>query len=388
MKLLDKDKKYLGRDGTYIPLVFSKTKGSLIIDAYGNKIIDFLSGWNVGNVGWGVAEIKNEIKRFNGPDYVDPYSLYKPWVDLAEILAKITPSNLVKSFRATGGTEAVEIAIQAAILHTKRSKFIAIKDSYHGHSIATMSLMKRPGFNFLDSHQIEIPLDTKAGREVEKILSKGDIAAYISEPIVLNLGVEIPTQEYFNLVQNACKKYGTVFIIDEVATGFGRTGKLFASEYYDLKPDIMCLGKGLTGGYGALGSTIMTEELAKSMEVDFSFYSTFGWHPLNTIATIANLKYLLKYKNSILKNVLAMSKYFAYRLSKMKFKYNPEIRIKGLAIAVRFKKEDYAQEIVNKTLENHLLISTLTPYVFTLFPSLTIDKDTAKKGLDILEYCL
>ena len=83
-----------------------------------------------------------------------------------------------------------------------------------------------------------------------------------------------------------------------------------------------------------------------------------------------------------------MSKYFAYRLSKMKFKYNPEIRIKGLAIAVRFKKEDYAQEIVNKTLENHLLISTLTPYVFTLFPSLTIDKDTAKKGLDILEYCL
>jgi acetylornithine/succinyldiaminopimelate/putrescine aminotransferase len=382
MNLLEKDKKFIGRDGTYVPLEHSKSEGNFIIDSKGNRIIDFLSGWNVGNVGWGVEEIKREIRRFNGPDYVDPYSLYEPWANLAEILAKITPGKLIKSFRATGGTEAVEIALQASMLHTKRQKFVAIKYSYHGHSIGAMSLMKRPGFNFLDSYQIEAPLDAKAGKEVEKILSKGDVAAYISEPIIMNLGVEIPSQEYFDIVQNACKKYGTVFIIDEVATGFGRTGKLFASEHYNLKPDIMCLGKGLTGGYGALGATIMTEELAKSMEVDFSFYSTFGWHPLNTAATIANLKYLLKHKNTILKNVTEMSKYFANRLSIMKFKYHPTIGIKGLAIAIEFKEAGYAQKIVSKSLEKHLLMSTLTPFIFT------IDRNTAKKGLDILENSL
>lgn len=388
MNLRAKDKKYVGRDGTFVPLEFSKSKGNFIVDSKGNKIIDFLSGWNVGNVGWGVEEIKKQIKNFDGPEYVDPYSLYQPWADLAELLAKITPEGLVKSFRATGGTEAVEIAIQASMLHTKRKKFVAIKYAYHGHSIGAMSLMKRPGFEFLDSYQIEAPLDAKAGREVEKILSKRDVAAYISEPIIMNLGVETPTQEYFNIVQNACKKYGTVFVIDEVATGFGRTGKFFASEYYNLKPDIMILGKGLTGGYGALGATIMTEELAKSFEVDFSFYSTFGWHPLNTAATIANIKYLLKNKSAILSNTNKMSKYFEVRLSKMKFKHTPKIKIKGLAIAVEFKEAGYASEIVSRSLSNKLLMSTLTPFIFTIFPPLTIDKNTVEKGLDILEKCL
>ena len=388
MDLLNLDRKFLGRDGTCVRVEYFKSKGNYIIDSKRKKFIDFLSGWNVGNVGWGVKEIRKEIRDFEGPEYVDPYSLYKPWVDLAELLSEITPGKLVKSFRATGGPEAVEIALQASMLHTKRQKFVANKYSYHGHSIGTMSLMKRPGFNFLDSYQIEAPLDAKAGKEVEKLLSKGDVAAYISEPIIMNLGVEIPTQEYWIIVQNACKKYGTVLIVDEVATGFGRTGKLFASEHYNLKPDIMCLGKALTGGYGALGATIMTEELAKSMEVDFSFYSTFGWHPLNTTATIANIKYLLKNKNSILKNVAEMSKYFSDRLSIMKFKHDPTIRIKGLAIAVEFREAGYAQEIVNKSLKNHLLLSTLTPFIFTIFPPLTIDKNTAEKGLEILENCI
>lgn len=388
MNLLTKDKKYVGRDGSYIPLEFTRAKDSYIIDAKGNKIIDFLSGWNVGNVGWGVDEIRNEIKNFNGPEYVDPYSLYEPWVEIAELLAKITPGNLVKSFRATGGTEAVEIAMQAAMLHTKRVKFIAIKDAYHGHSIGTMSLIKRPGFNYINSHPIKAPLNINTAREVEKLLSKKDVAAYISEPIIMNLGVEIPTQEYYDIVQEACKKYGTVFVIDEVATGFGRTGKLFASEYYNLKPDIMILGKGLTGGYGALGATIMTKELAKSFEVDFSFYSTFGWHPLNTAATIASIKYLLKNKSPILSNTNKMGKYFEERLLKMKFKYPAEVRVKGLAIAVKFKVGGYASEIVSKSLKNKLLMSTLSPFIFTIFPPLTIDKKTVNKGLDILESCL
>jgi 4-aminobutyrate aminotransferase-like enzyme len=384
MNIREKDNKYVGREGPALRFEYVKAKGSLIFDSNNNKYIDFLSGWNVGNIGWGVREVEDEIRKFDGPNYVDPYSLYQGWVDLAELLAKITPGKLIKSFRATGGTEAVEIALQASILYTKRKKFISLEDSYHGHSIGTMSLMKRPGFNFLDSYQIKQPYDEAAGKEVEKILQKGDVAAYISEPVVCNLGVVSPTQEYFNIVQKACKKYGTVFIIDEVATGFGRTGKLFASEYYNLSPDIMCLGKGLTGGYGALAATIMTDELARAMQSDFSFYSTFGWHPLNVTATIANIKYLLKNKSKILKNVNEMSNYFEKQLSEMKFKYPFKLRIKGLAIGIEFEKEGYAKKIVNKCLENKLLISELGPKIFTIFPALTINKKIAEEGLNIL----
>jgi acetylornithine/succinyldiaminopimelate/putrescine aminotransferase len=393
MNTLQKDKKYLGRDIPALPLNIAGSEGSYLIDQRGIKYIDFLMGWNVGNIGWGVKEVKNKIKKFDGPDYVNPYYLYKPWADLAELLAKITPGRLVKTFRATGGTEAIEIALQAAMSHTKRTKFLSIDNSYHGHSIGAMSIgsddFRKNYSNLLPNcFRIKPPLDLNAAREAEKILGKGDIAAFISEPIVCNLAVVIPKKEFFDIIQRACKKYGTVLIIDEVATGFGRTGKLFASEHFDLKPDIMCLGKALTGGYGTLAATIMTEEVAKSMEFDFSFYSTFGWQPLNVCASLANIGYFLKHKRQILNNVSKMSKYFETRFKKMKFRQPAEIRIKGLAIGLEFKKEGYNVEIVERCRKNKLLIDKMGPYALTIFPALTINEETSKKGLDIFEASL
>jgi 4-aminobutyrate aminotransferase-like enzyme len=390
MGVKEKDKKYIGRDVPPIPIDVVKSKGSYLYDSDGKRYLDFLMGWNVGNIGWGVEEVEETLKKFDGPNYVNPRYLYKPWIELAELLAEITPGKLQKSIRATGGTEAVEIALQAAMSHTKRQKFISIEGSYHGHSIGAMSVgdsnFRKHYKNLLPNcYKIKPPLNAKAGKEVERLLSKGDVAAFISEPIICNLGVVIPEKEFFDIVQAACKKYGTVLIIDEVATGFGRTGKMFASEHYNLKPDIMCLAKGITGGYGGLGATIMTEEVAKSMEYDFSFYSTFGWHPLNVEATLANIKYFLKRKNEILKNVSEMSVLFKNRLEKTKFKYPAEIRVKGLAIGVEFKKEGYAKELMDKCRHKGLLFSDLGPYVFTLFPALNIDKKVVEEGLGILE---
>ncbi len=393
MNTEEKDKKYLGRGGGPKKLEVAHSQGNYVIDAKGRKYIDFYMGWCVGNVGWGVKEIIREVKKFNGPDYVSPNYLYKPWSELAELLAKITPGNLTKSFRATGGTEAVEIALQAAMAHTKRNKFISIEGSYHGHSIGAMSI-GMSGFrswykNLLPGcYKINPPLNAAAAKKIEKLLSKRDIAAYISEPIICNLGVEVPTQEFFDIVQRACKKYGTLFIMDEVATGFGRTGKMFGSEHYNLKPDIMCLAKGLTGGFGALGTAIMTPEVAKSMEFGFSFYSTFGWHPLNVQAAIANINYLLKHKTEFLNNANTIGKYFKERLEKMKFKYPAEIRIKGLAIGVRFANDGYSGQIIKQALHKGLLIADATSKDFIIYPPVNISRNVAKQGLDILESCI
>lgn len=388
--LIQRDRKYLGRDVPSSPIEVVKSKGNFL---YGpeKKYIDFLMGWNVGNAGWNVEEINKKIRKFTGPNYVNPHYLYEPWVELAEILAKITPGKLIKSFRATGGTEAVEIALQAAMAHTRRSKFISIEGSYHGHSIGAMSVgsseFRKHYKNLLAGcYKIKPPLDAEAGRKVESILKKREVAAFISEPIICNLGVIIPDKEFLEIVQKACRKYGTLLIIDEVATGFGRTGKLFASEYYNLKPDIVCLGKGLTGGYGALGATVMTEEVAKSMEFDFSTYSTFGWHPLNVEAAIANIKFILK--NRLWIKAVKMGGYFEKRLKEIKFKHRPEIRVKGLAIGVEFKKREYAVQIVKKAMGKGFLFSDLGPYIFTFFPALNIDKKTADEGLKILEKCV
>ena len=389
--LIRKNKKYLGRDLPPVPVEIVGAKGSFLYGPRGKKYIDFLMGWNVGNVGWNIEEINEKIRKFRGPNYVNPSYLYKPWIKLAEILAKVTPGKLTRSFRATGGTEAVEIALQAAMAHTKRYKFISIEGSYHGHSIGAMSIgsseFRKYYKNLLPGcYKIRPPLNAEAGRKVENILKKGNIAAFISEPIICNLGVLIPDKEFFEIVQKACRKYGTLLIIDEVATGFGRTGKLFASEHYNLEPDIICLGKGLTGGYGALGAAVMTKEVAKSMEFNFSIYSTFGWHPLNVEAALANIKFILK--NKLWENATKMGKYFEERLKAIKFKYPAEIRIKGLAIGVEFEKKGYASQIVKRAMRKMLLFSDLGPYIFTLFPALNIDKKIADNGLKILEKCI
>jgi acetylornithine/succinyldiaminopimelate/putrescine aminotransferase len=231
-------------------------------------------------------------------------------------------------------------------------------------------------------------LDNSAADRAIKLLKNKDIAALIMEPIICNLGVVVPEKVFMQKIQSACKKYGTLLIIDEVATGFGRTGKVFASEHYDLRPDIMCLAKGITGGYGGLGATIMTPEVAKSMEWDFSFYSTFGWHPLSVEVAIANIEFILQKKKILLNNTNRMGKYFEGRLRKMEFKYSPEIRVRGLAIGVEFKQPKYALQIVDKCREKGLLFSGLGDKIFTLFPALNIDLKTAKTGLDILERCL
>ena len=393
-KLAEKDRMYVGRDEPALPLEIVKSDASFLYGPAGEKYIDFIMGWCVGNIGWGQKEVLKKIKNFKGPEYVDPNYLYKQWADLAELLVKITPGNLTKSFRATGGTEAVEIALQAAMAHTGRHKFLSIEGSYHGHSIGAMSVGSSSFRSYYknllpDCYKINLPLDEKAAREAEKILNRGDIAAFIAEPIICNLGVAVPDKEFFDIVFSACKRNGTVFIADEVATGFGRTGKMFASEHYNLNPDIMCLAKGITGGYGGLGATIMTDEVAKAMEFDFSYYSTFGWHPLNVEAAIANANFLLKNEEKIFSNIEKTSRYFRERLAAMKFKYSTDVRVKGLAIGIEFKNGgDYGLDIARKCLAKNLLFSALEPNIITFFPALTIDSKTAKTGLDIFEKCI
>lgn len=387
MNLINKDKKYLARDYPAIPIDVVKTEGSFIFDRAGKKYIDFVMGWCVGNSGWGNPEIRNHLKNFTGPEYVNPGFLYEPWVTLAELLAKITPKNLQVSFRATGGTEAVEIALQAAMSHTKRAAFIFIEGAYHGHSLGAMSVGDnyfRQHYSNLLSHcyALKPPLDDQAIAQLENLLKNNEIAALIMEPIICNLGVVIPTENFMQRANQLCKHYGALLIMDEVATGFGRTGKLFASDYFDIEPDILCMAKGMTGGYGALGATITTEAVAKSMRFDFSFYSTFGWHPFATEAAIANIHFILNNKTTLEKNTNFLSDYFVARLQAMPFQSPFSIRAKGLAIAIEFEKLDYAGKIASAARENGVLLSTLNNNMITFFPALTLDFETAKVGLD------
>jgi len=357
-------------------------EGSYLIREDGRRYIDFSSGWCVGNLGWKHPEIENAIRNFKGPSYVSPHFEYEPWLELADLLAEMTPGNLMKCFRATGGTEAVEIALQAAIAHTGRTDFIALDDAYHGNSIAARALVGDS--SFFSWKKIKPPLNAEKLEKLEKILKTEKIAAFIMEPICMNLGVMVPEREFMEGMEKLCRKYGTLIIMDEIACGFGRTGKLFATEYFNISPDIICLAKALSGGAAPIGAAIMTEEVAESLQEESFPYSTYGWHPISVAATIANVRFFKEHWNELRENIQFMSEYFQQRLSQMHFKIEPQMNIMGMAMKLDFGESDYGKKVTERAYRKGLIVSG----DISLYPALDIDFETAKNGLDILEKCL
>lgn len=350
-----------------------------------------MMGWCIGNFGWSNAEIAKATARFRGPDYVYPGYSYKRWSELARLLASIAPGKLVKSLRATGGSEAVELALQAAMVHTGRQGFLSLQDSYHGNTLGTMSIGASENWEHCPNllphcAKINEPRDGNALDKIERRLKKRQTAAFIMEPISINLGVLIPEKAFMTELQRLCRRYGTLLVMDEVATGFGRTGKLFASEHFDLQPDIMCIAKAVTGGYAGLGAMLATSTVAQSMEENGNFYSTYGWHPRSVDAAIAAIRYLTKHKRALLANVVKIGDYFQMRLARIRFQHSATIHAKGLAIAVDLSGGEYAETLQDKCRRNGLLISK-EDSTLLLLPALTIDDPVAKQGLDILEDC-
>jgi hypothetical protein len=229
-------------------------------------------------------------------------------------------------------------------------------------------------------HRIKPPLTRQSADRVETLLKRRDVAAIIMEPISINLGVLIPEKGFFERVEKLCARYGTLFIADEVANGFGRTGKLFAVEHFNLQPDIMCLAKAITGGHSPMGAMLTTAAVGRSMEEKGSFYSTYGWHPLSVAAALATLRPLQRRRKSFLEHVNALSGLFASQLALIRFRTTPKIRVKGLAIALEFDSEQEASRIVERAAKAGLLL-TAQDEIVLLLPPLTMTKNVAEKGL-------
>jgi adenosylmethionine-8-amino-7-oxononanoate aminotransferase len=365
------------------------TEGFYIKTTDGKKFLDFTSGWCVGNLAWGNKEIRKAIHQYRGPDYVYPGFFYEPWSDLAELLCDMVPGKLKKVYRCTGGTEAVDAALQIAMAATGRKKFLSFEDSYHGNSIAALSVgasSTRDDLPSLLPGCIKIngePTKDKLS-QVETALKGEEVAAFIMEPIQMNLSVQIPEKEFMIGVQKLCKKYATLLIADEVASGFGRTGKLFACEHYGLEPDILTIAKGLSGGYGAIGAAITTEKIYKKVQDKVNVYSTYGWHPLSVAVSIANLRYIAENKNQLFQKIEASSQRFRTGLSQLGFKKGGKLSIIGLAIAVDVEQEKYATEIKEKSQSNGLLITAQDSKI-VLFPPLTVTRGVIDEGIKILK---
>lgn len=396
-------------------LAIAKAFGSTLVDENGKKYIDFTSSWNVMNLGWHRPEIINAIsKQLVKFPCVPLWCASKPTIVLARELRSLLPESLDTFFKATGGTEANEIALKIARAYTGKRKIFSFYGEYHGQTLGSISLGNSakstnpfeplvPGFV-----RVEAPYSYRSsfGRDLDdpelttrylEIIRKtieleGDPAAFFCEAILTCPGVVIPPKEFFRELRKICDEFKMLLIIDEVGTGFGRTGKMFAFEHFHFIPDVVTMAKALSAGYGPIGAVATSRKIADSMSGKGGT-STYGWHTLSAIAAIENLK-IIKKENLVQK----AEKLGNYILDILKSSLRDieivgDIRGMGLEIGIELVKNRDSREpdkeavlaIINSCTRDglHLVWSRRTTTLM-IMPPLTIDRKILDMGLDIL----
>ncbi|MCS7241503.1 aspartate aminotransferase family protein [Candidatus Caldatribacterium sp.] len=353
-------------------------EGAKVFDIFGEAYIDCIGGFGVFNVGRNhprvVAKVIEQLQLLP----LSSRTLFnKHQADLAEMLAQITPGDLQYSFFCNSGAEAVEGALKLARMYTKRKKFVSAIGGFHGKTFGALSVSgrevyKKPFEPLLPGTE-QVPFgDLEA---MEKAVDE-DTAAVILEPIQGEGGVILPPSGYLQGVREICTERGALLILDEVQTGLGRTGKMFACEHYGVVPDIMTLAKGLGGGVLPLGAFVSTAEIWQVFEENPLIHSsTFGGNPLSCVAGIETLK-ILKEEN-IPAQVAEKGKYLLERLKVLQGEFPEivrEVRGLGLLIGMELFAEDAASLLAMEMAQRKVLVvyTLNNPKVIRLEPPLTI----------------
>lgn len=362
-----------------LQLEVSHAKGTYIFDKEGKKYFDLISGIAVSNIGHGHPEVVKAVK-----DQVDQYMhvmaygefIQGPQNDLATMLTGLLPSSLDSCYFVNSGAEANEGALKLAKRVTGRTELIAFNNSYHGSTHGALSVsgneVKKNAFRPLlpDVKFINFNL-------AEDLIEITDrTAAVIIEPIQGDAGVRIPTKDYLSKLRDRCTEVGAQLIFDEIQTGFGRTGKLFAFEHFDVIPDILTVAKAFGGGM-PIGGFISSKQNMDLLTHNpmLGHITTFGGHPVNCAAALANLKVITE--GHLLEQVETKGQMLEQLISHPTIK---EIRRIGLMLAVEFDSPDTVQRIVNKCVEKGVIAFWFLscPESFRLAPPLNISDEDLK----------
>lgn len=424
MQLIERDRKYIWHPFTQqknmidpIPIV--KGKGSLLFDENGKTYIDAISSWWVNLHGHAHPYIAEKLYRqaLQLEQVIFAGFTHQPAVDLAERLLQILPEGFSKIFYSDNGSTSTEVALKMAVQYwwnqsevgsrksPGKNKILAFNNSYHGDTFGAMSVSDRSVFTlaFHDLLFEVIFIDAPAPENIESIKAAVDkhaneIAAFIYEPLVQGAGgMKMYDADLMNELLMHVKQRNIICIADEVMTGFGRTGKLFASEYMDEKPDIICLSKGLTGGTMALGVTACNKKIYNAYVSDDKLKTFFHGHsftanPLACTAALASLDLLQKEETlHAIKRVVEANKKFAGMLEE-KFCNNQlikNIRCLGtiLAFEVAQGKDEYLNNIsaiiTRKSLEKGVYLRPLGNTVY-IMPPYCITENELMKAFDVI----
>jgi 4-aminobutyrate aminotransferase len=412
--LLERDHRYMSPSYMRVyPLVVARGSGAVIEDVDGNLFLDFTAGIAVTSTGHChphvVAAIQDQAAKLIHMSGTDFY--YEPQIDLAQRLAEIAPGSSAKRiFYTNSGAEALEAALKLARWHTGRSRAVAFLGAFHGRTYGAMSLsgsklVHRRGFSPLvpDIHHVAYPRGPEArtnphyGRACveqieatlfQRVAPPEEVAAVFVEPIQGESGYHVPPPDFLPALRELCDRHGILLVADEVQSGMGRTGKLFAVEHWGVEPDIICLAKGIASGM-PLGAIIARETV-----MDWpsgSHASTFGGNPVSCRAALATLDLL---ENGYIANAAQRGEQLRQGLVKLQ-RHNPEVgdvRGLGLMVAMDLVKDDAGRtpdpglrdEVVQTAFHHGLLLLGCGESAIRFCPPLCISAEQVDTALQIL----
>jgi acetylornithine/N-succinyldiaminopimelate aminotransferase len=335
-------------------LEFVKASGMYLYDVEGKKYMDLIAGIGVSNVGHCHPEVVTAVQK-QAAQYmhimVYGEFVQSPQVDFAKALADVLPATLNCTYFVNSGTEAVEGAMKLAKRYTHRTEFIACNHSYHGSTQGALSLMGNEEFK--QAYRPLLPhiqfINFNNVPDLEKITTR--TAAVFLETVQGEAGIRVADPAYFKALRARCTETGTLLVLDEIQCGFGRTGKMFGFEHYDIVPDILLLAKGIGGGM-PIGAFISSTEIMMSLATNpiLGHITTFGGHPVSCAAGLATLQTIIK--EDIVNGVTEKGELFKSLLVHPKIH---SVRGKGLMLAAEFDSFETNKKIIDGCITDGLI---------------------------------
>ncbi len=361
--------------------------GCFVRDVWGREFIDCLGGFGIFALGHRHPRVVNAIKV-----QLDRLALHSQWMlnpmaaDAARRLAEITPGNLRKTFWCSTGTEAVEGALKLARLYTGKKKYISTINSFHGKTMGSLSVTGRDLFRKPFEPLLETSFVPYGDVEAMSEAVDSETAAVILEPIQGEGGIRIPPDDYLPSVRELCTKRKVLLIFDEVQTGLGRTGKMFGCDHTGVVPDIICLGKALSGGVIPCAAFHSTDEIWRVFHPNpFYHTSTFGANPMATTAAAATIQTLQE--ENLVENSARMGEHFLAGLKRLWDQFPNlirDVRGRGLLIGVEIINAERGESIASRMFERNVLVAyTLNkPEVIRIEPPLIITRALIDQALE------
>lgn len=366
-----------------------RAEGIYLYDDQGQRFIDLVSGVSVSNIGHRhpkvIKAIEDQLKKYLHLMVYGKY-IQSPQVMLAGLMARRLPDNLQSVFFVNSGSEAIEGALKLAKRINGRSEILAFKNAYHGSTHGALSVLGSEEMKY--AYRPLLPevrfLEFNKMTDLDQITY--ETAAVIIEPIQAEAGILIPDFKYMQALRKTCNKTGTILIFDEVQMGFGRTGKLFAFEHFDVVPDILCLAKGMGGGM-PIGAFVSSKEhmLMLTHNPALGHITTFGGHPVSCAAALASLEVIIEEQ-------LTEQADEKGRLFKTELEKHPlvdHIRQIGLMLAVELIPGYDVSKFIKMLQKNGLIVDQFlfNSTSFRIAPPLTITNDEIGLVIDKLKTC-